>query len=146
MALWDVFKKKTPPIPPAPKLTILIVDDEQYLREFYQELLIGEGYNVITAVNGQEGINLALQKNPQLILLDINMPVLDGLQTARKLQENPQTQIIPIIFLTNAGSVNNMDQAKFNKAVDFLIKSNTPPEVVILKVRETLRSKSSLNS
>ena len=136
MGLFDFLKPK--PQPPTqttpletPKFLILVVDDEQFIRDFYQELLTKEGYKVMTVNNGQEGLNAANQYKPDLILLDIMMPVMDGMTTLNELQKNPVTAQIPVIMLTNAGSINNMEQAKYNLVYSFLIKSNVSPEEVI---------------
>lgn len=140
MGLFNLFNKKpaTPPPPvAAPKPKVLVVDDDQFLREFYQELLIGAGYQVITATNGQEALKAALNK-PDAILLDIMMPVMDGNEVLRQLSNNPQTKVIPVIILTNAGSINNMDNAKFYSAYKFLIKTNVTPEEVLSEVKDAV--------
>jgi CheY-like chemotaxis protein len=139
MGLLDIFNKKKAPSPPvaAPKHKVLVVDDDQFLREFYQELLTGSGYQVLTANNGQEALVAALNK-PDVILLDIMMPVMDGNEVLRQLSQNPQTKEIPVIILTNAGSINNMDHAKIYSAYKFLIKTNVTPEEVLSEVKDAV--------
>ncbi len=116
---------------------ILIVDDEQFIREFYQELLTGEGYEVITANDGQQGLDLALQQRPDLILLDIKMPVMDGFTMFEQLKANSIT--VPVIFLTNAGDTENVMQANEAAAASFLIKSNIKPEELLAEVKRVLQ-------
>ena len=82
------------------KKLILVVDDEMDTRLVLEKRLIAEGYSVITASNGNEAIGLAKSKRPDLIILDVLMPGMDGGEVARKLKEVPETKDIPIIFLT----------------------------------------------
>ena len=79
---------------------ILIIDDEQRIREVLQLRLSSQGYQVLEAANGEEGVAQALEHSPDLILMDVMMPKMDGAEAARVLQENPLTKDIPIIFLT----------------------------------------------
>jgi CheY-like chemotaxis protein len=80
---------------------ILVVDDEVYIREVIQIALeMSGGWVVHTASSGQEAIELAIQHQPDAILLDSIMPDMDGLTTFKKLQENPSTQTIPVLLLT----------------------------------------------
>lgn len=139
MGIFDFIKGKPEPVPvQAPKHTVLVVDDEQYIRESYQELLTAEGYSVITANHGQAGLTLATQYKPDVILLDIMMPVMDGMKTLTYLQADSRTSRIPVIILTNAGSMGNMEKARNNFAHKFLIKSNTSPEEVLGIVKDAL--------
>jgi CheY-like chemotaxis protein len=83
------------------KRRILIVDDEADIRAVAQlSLEINTEWEVLTASSGAEGLKVALEENPDAILLDVMMPDLDGPTTWEKLQENPTTQAIPVIFLT----------------------------------------------
>ncbi|QQG40520.1 MAG: response regulator [Candidatus Levyibacteriota bacterium] len=118
------------------KKKILIVEDDQYTRDFYEELLAQEGYEIITAANGKEGQNIAMQQNPDLILLDIILPDVDGITIFQNLKAKNIT--IPVIFLTNAGDTSNLLQAVEGKAADFLIKSNVQPEALLKRIKEVL--------
>ena len=141
MGIFDYFKGNTPPpsTPPAdPKYLVLVVDDEQFIRESYQDLLISEGYKVITASNGQEGVNKAAQYHPDIIMLDLLMPIMDGMTAIPELKNNPTTKDIPIIILTNAGSVENIKQASYYNVFTFLIKINVAPEDILKILRQSL--------
>lgn len=144
MGLLNFIKKPPPgsqaPAPEQQKYTVLVVDDEQYLREFYQELLTRNGYQVLTASNGQEALTTVSQTTPHLILLDIMMPVMDGMEVLKNLWENNLTKKIPVIVLTNAGDLNNMDKAKFYSTYKFLIKSNVAPEEILKEVNDAIQS------
>jgi len=106
-------KAKTPP---SPKKKILIADDEMDIRKLARVFLtemLGIPCECIEAANGGEAIKLALQKKPDLILLDVMMPVMDGFEACRRLKEDPETSAIPVIFLTGTG-----DEAAIEKGLD----------------------------
>ena len=140
MGLFNFFKKSEQPATEQPqvKYTVLVVDDEQYLREFYQELFTRQGFQVMTASNGQEALTTVAQTPPSIIILDLMMPVMDGLEVLRNLWENNMTKKIPVIVLTNAGDINNMDKAKFYSTYQFFVKSNVAPEDIVTAVNEAL--------
>lgn len=80
---------------------ILVVDDEEKVVDLYKDMLSKEGFSVLTATNGKDCLRLAEKEVPDLILLDVMMPGMDGGQTAQNLLENVKTKNIPIIFLTS---------------------------------------------
>ena len=79
---------------------ILVVDDELEIRNLLSQFLTEEGYEVILASNGEEAIELAERENPQVILLDIMMPGIDGIETCRRLKAEEKTRFIPVIMAT----------------------------------------------
>lgn len=131
-------KKKDPrlntsPIP-APK--ILIVEDEQSLANILDARLTDEGFAVMKAANGQEGLELASTYRPNIILLDLLMPVMDGKEMLRKLRALPSCKHTPVIVLTNAGEIENIRETQFfSDAVEFLIKSNVSLDQIVEKVK-----------
>lgn len=130
--------RKQPPPPikkDQPLKKILIVEDDAILLEMYKDKFINEGFQVITATNGKEGLEKTLEQKPNIILLDIMMPVMNGKQMLRKVREFPQFKRLPVIILTNAGEVENIRETKrYDDACDFLIKSNVSVEEVVKKV------------
>ena len=82
---------------------ILVVDDEVYILHILDFSLGAEGFEVITANNGELAIEKAKQEKPNLIVLDIMMPVLDGYETCRRLKREPETKNIPVVLLTAKG-------------------------------------------
>jgi twitching motility two-component system response regulator PilH len=151
MGILDIFKTNTEATPtqnspepqpaPPPAKTILIVDDEEFILDSYREMLQSDGYTVLTATNGQEGFEKALQNKPNIILLDITMPIMDGKTMFQKVKTNPTTSQIPIIFLTNSGNTTNLMFSKDHSADGFFIKSNYDPNEVVQKVKEVLTAK-----
>lgn len=101
---------------------ILVIDDEEDLLEVVEDVLAGNGYKVITASNGADGVQLAIEENPDLIMLDIAMPKMDGLEVLSRLRGLKETSTIPVIMLTGKGSTDNIFQAERSRATEFLIK------------------------
>jgi DNA-binding response OmpR family regulator len=116
----------------AKKSKILVVDDEQAIREFLHEILTAEGHVVLTAADGQDALPIAVKEQPDLILLDIKMPILDGLETCRRLRERPVTQRIRIIMLTAFDTRDRLEESIVAGADDFLGK---PVNLAELQVR-----------
>ena len=80
---------------------ILIIEDDEKNTKLVRDLLQYKGYRTVEAVNGLEGIAAAIKHRPHLILMDIQMPVMDGLQATRELKEHPETRDIPVVALTS---------------------------------------------
>ena len=115
---------------------ILIVEDDNILLEMYHDKFIKEGFDVTTAVNGKIGLEKAINEKPDIILLDLMMPVMDGKQMLSKLREFPQFKRLPVIILTNAGQIDNIKETqRYNNACEFLIKSNVSIENIVQKVK-----------
>lgn len=122
---------------PKSQITVLIVEDEPILREMYRDKFVHEGFKVITGANGQEGLDLTMLHKPNIILLDLMMPVMDGKLMLHKLREIPMFKKLPVIILTNAGEVDNIKETKhYDNANEFLIKSNVSVDEVVKKVKE----------
>ena len=81
-------------------LCVLIVDDDTMLMAIYRTKFMKEGFRVVTAVNGAEALTVAAAERPDLILMDMKMPVMDGLTAVKKLKENPATHTLKVVFLT----------------------------------------------
>jgi DNA-binding response OmpR family regulator len=118
-------------------IKVLIVEDESVLREMYRDKLEHEGFEVIVASNGKEGLEMAIAKKPRIILLDLMMPIMDGKMMLRRLRALPDFKKLPVIILTNAGDVENIKETqRYENASEFLIKSNINIDDVIKKIRE----------
>lgn len=90
---------------------ILLVEDNELNRDMLSKRLIRKGYEVIMAVNGEEGIKSAETQLPNLILLDMSLPIIDGWEAAKLLKANPKTKTIPIIALTAHAMVGDKEKA-----------------------------------
>jgi len=124
---------------------ILVVDDEPDILEFIEYNLKREGYEVFLASNGQEGIDKAKEILPDLIVLDVMMPVLDGIETCRKLRELPEFKSTFIVFLT-ARSEEYSEIAGFNVGADDYISKPIKPRVLLSRISAILRRKDQAGS
>src|SRR3954468_2972543 len=119
------------------KRKILIIDDEPDSREIISEVL-ADKFQVITAPDGEEGLRIARAHLPDLILLDITMPKLDGISVCEALRSNEATRHIPIIMLTAASDLDNRIKSFMTGADDFISKPFKPRELmahVVSKIR-----------
>jgi DNA-binding response OmpR family regulator len=117
---------------------ILIVDDDMTLRELYEERMKQEGYVILSASDGEEAIEKAVKEKPDLILLDIMMPKINGIDVMKMLREKEETDKIPIIILTalvqEIGKVKEM----MKPGDGYLVKSEIMPKDVVAKAEESL--------
>ncbi len=123
------------------KVRILIVEDDASISDIYSMQLQASGFEVITAVNGKEGLEKALAETPALILLDIQMPIMDGLTMLKELRpHNDYTKKVPVIMMTNLSA----DRADIIKTVAetgpvyYLVKVDVTPLQVVEKIKECL--------
>lgn len=115
---------------------ILIIEDEPDIREAIAESLADAGFTVFTAENGAVGLEKALAEKPDVILLDIVMPVLDGHATLKKLRQDPWGQHVKVIMLTSMDDVHNVGGAHEQKITDYLIKPHSSLAEIVNKVKE----------
>ena len=111
---------------------ILLIDDEDDILEFVKYNLVRDGYEVFTASNGAEGLQTALKVKPHLILLDMMMPVLDGIETCKALRSSPVLKNVMIVFLSAVGSEETQLQGYDVGADDYITK---PIKMNILRSR-----------
>lgn len=111
---------------------ILVVDDEPAIREYLKMVLTETGYTVLVAADGREALPVAVQEQPDLILLDIMMPHLDGIATCQQLRERPTTRNLRIIMLTAYDTQDRLEESIVAGADDFLSK---PINLTELRVR-----------
>jgi CheY-like chemotaxis protein len=115
---------------------ILVVEDDEFLRELYEELLKGEGYEVSVAVDGEEGLNKISAGGFDLVLLDIMLPKMDGLEILRHVKEKPPAEKNgPIVLLTNLGQDSIIKEGFSLGASGYLIKSAMNPDQVLSEVK-----------
>mgnify|MGYP000274069851 CR=1 FL=1 len=120
---------------------ILFIEDESALQKTLSDYLKKEGYEVISALDGESGLRLAQTQKPDLILLDLILPKMDGFEVLRKLMENPETKEIPVIILTNLERMEDISRALELGAKTYLVKANYTLKEVTEKVKQTLGEK-----
>ena len=116
---------------------IMIADDEEDMRDVTRMILEAEGYTVVTAYDGLDALSMAEAEMPDLLLLDLMMPVMSGLDVARKMKESATLSAIPIIMLSAAGQADSVQAALAAGAQDFLVKP-FEPTLLMRRVAETL--------
>ncbi|MCC8061986.1 MAG: response regulator transcription factor [Rikenellaceae bacterium] len=117
---------------------VLIVDDEADILEFIRYNLKKEGYEVFTAADGMEAMKVAAEVSPHLVLLDVMMPNMDGMETCRRLRRMPQTEDAVIAFLT-ARSEDYSQVAGFDAGADDYIAKPVRPNVLVSRIRALLK-------
>lgn len=117
---------------------ILIIEDEQYLIDMYTMKFESEGYQVISASNGQEGLKLAKKEKPDLILLDLIMPKMDGFQVLKEMRQDEATKNSIIYIFSNLGQGAEVEQGMENGANGYFVKSNLTPTQLLKKVKMIL--------
>jgi len=101
---------------------ILVIDDDQKFLDMVSEFLHSAGFHSVQATNGFDGLKELGTRNPRLVILDINMPQLDGLQTCRMIRSNEKYRDIPVLMLTGRGDITDMMEARKMGADDYLVK------------------------
>ncbi len=119
---------------------VLVVDDFPDNREMYAEYLSFAGFRVEVATNGQEALERAFSECPDLIVMDLSLPVLDGWEATRRLKADPRTKSVPVIALTGHALAGHSQGARDAGCDGFLAKPCLP-QVLAVKVRELLDSK-----
>ncbi len=115
---------------------ILIVEDEEELLDLLEKRLSQEGYEVATAKDGKEGLAKIKEMNPDLVLLDIVMPVMDGFEVMEAMNKDEEMKKIPIIIISNSGQSVEIDRALKLGVKDYLVKVYFTPQDVLEKVKK----------
>ena len=118
---------------------ILIVEDEAPLLKVLEDRFLQEGFVVFKASDGVQGYKIALENKPDIILLDILLPLVNGLEMLKKVRENEEGKDIPILILTNLNDLESVKQAMENQAYDYLVKSDWQLDDLVKKVKERLK-------
>lgn len=125
-------------MPVSKKPKILIVEDDTFLAGIYANKFEREGFEVVLATDGEAGLKNAKKDAPNVVLLDILLPKLDGFEVLEKLKGDTGTRNIPVIMLTNLGQKEDVDKGLKLGAVDYLIKAHFMPQETVEKVKKVL--------
>ena len=121
------------------KKKILLIEDDQAISIMYKGKLEADGLTVLTAANGADGLELAKRENPDLILLDIIIPQLDGFSVLAELKKDQKIKGTPVIMLTNLGTDEDRVKGEKMGAQDYFIKANLTPGQIGEKIKKYLR-------
>ncbi|MCL5666937.1 MAG: response regulator [Patescibacteria group bacterium] len=124
-----------------PQNKILIVEDELYLLNVLSDKFKREGFRVAKASNGEKGLQMAIKNKPDLILLDIVMPLVDGVTMIKRMRADERIAHIPVIIISNLSEVERITEVLGAKTgvIEYLVKSHWSLEGVVRKVEETLQ-------
>ena len=120
------------------KKVLLLIEDDPLMLRMYKKLFELEGYEILLASGGQEGVVKAIENKPALILLDIMMPKMDGFEVLKSLKGNNNTKDIPVVVLTNLAGQQDAERALTMGAKKYIIKSEQDPKEVAKMVKMTL--------
>lgn len=129
---------KTKSLPATKTTKILIIEDDRFMRKIYANKLRREGFNVIEAVQGEEGWHKTLYEKPDLILLDLVLPVKNGFEVLADIKRNKTTKKIPVIILSNLSQSPDIQRGLKLGADDYLVKTAVSLSEIVEKVKEVL--------
>lgn len=119
---------------------VLIVEDDVFMARMYLKIFSHENFEVVMASNGEDGLNKAREIKPDIMLLDIMMPKMNGFQVLETMKKEPELMNIPIIMLSNLAGDQDIEEAKNKGATDYIVKSNYTPHQIIGMVNKVLES------
>jgi two-component system cell cycle response regulator DivK len=117
---------------------ILVVEDQEDNRKIVRDLVTASGYELVEAATGEEGLEVAARERPDLILMDIQLPGIDGYEVTRRIKANPQLRQIPIIAVTSY-ALSGDDKKAFAAGCDGYVTKPFSPRLLLAKIREYLK-------
>jgi DNA-binding response OmpR family regulator len=124
------------------KFVVLIIEDDEVLLRALYLLFRKNDFTVASASDGDTGLKMAQRLNPDIIILDLLLPKMSGLDVLKYLKSNPLTRDIPVIILSNLGDESDVEQAKSLGAIDYFIKAETDLSDLVKKTSKVLSEKS----
>ena len=118
---------------------ILFIEDEKFVAELVTEELRAAGFEVFLAEDGEMGLQKLREEKPNILLLDILLPGIDGYEVLKQMTADPELSKIPVIVLSNLGQADQIERAMALGAKDFLVKANCSPAVIINKVNQYIK-------
>jgi len=117
---------------------ILFIEDESALQRTFEEALKDEGFEMISALDGETGLKMAKEKKPDLILLDLILPKIEGMEVLKKLKEDEKTKDIPVIVLTHLEELEKVEKAMELGAKAYLVKGEYSLDEVVERIKKVL--------
>lgn len=122
---------------------ILVIEDDTNLIELYETRFKMEGYEVVTVADGQKGVEKAVSEKPDVILLDILMPKVNGFEVLKGLKEHKQTADIPVLVYTNLGTSDSDEKRELAYsmgAADYLVKALHEPDAIVRRINQLVKT------
>ena len=126
------------------KTKVLIIEDDSYISEMYRIKFESENFETVVKNDGVEGIKFMEKNIPDIILLDIVMPKMDGFSVLKTIKKNPKLDKIPVILLTNLSQKENIERGFDLGASSYIIKAHFTPSEVVEKIKEVLKQESGI--
>lgn len=120
---------------------VLIVEDDVFMARMYLKIFTHDNFEVEIASNGEEGISKAKNNKPDIILLDIMMPKMNGFQMLEAIMADEQLKNVPVVMLTNLAGDQDIEEARKKGAADYIVKSNYTPRQIIDMVKRIIDGK-----
>ena len=117
---------------------ILLIEDDKFLRELMVKKLLTMDYDVTSAVDGESGLSMIKEVKPDVVLLDLILPGINGFEVLEKAKQDPEIADIPVIILSNLGQKEDIERGQELGAADFMIKAHFTPQEVVNKIKTIL--------
>ncbi|MFA5086591.1 MAG: response regulator [Candidatus Paceibacterota bacterium] len=114
---------------------ILLIEDDKFLRELMNKKLVVMGYDVVAAADGESGLAMIKEAKPDVVLLDLILPGMNGFDVLEKAKADPETANVPVIILSNLGQSEDIEKGLKLGAKDFLVKAHFTPQEIINKLK-----------
>ena len=118
---------------------ILIVEDDGFLRELISRKLVQEGFEIVEALDGEEGLKKTKEEKPDMVLLDLILPSVDGFEVLAQIKKDSALAAIPVIILSNLGQKTEVEKGLQLGAADYMVKANFTPTEIIAKIKHVLQ-------
>ena len=118
---------------------ILIIEDDKFLRELISQKLLKEDFDIAEAIDGEEGVKKIKEEKPDLVLLDLILPGIDGFEVLTRMKKDETVGEIPVIILSNLGQKEDVERGLKLGAIDYLIKAHFTPGEIITKIKAILK-------
>lgn len=141
MDIVDVKKQNAEKADEDREYTILLVEDSQTIRFMYRGILTNNGFIVLEAETGQQGLDLTIEKNPDLILLDLILPDIHGLDVLKKIRSYEKTKDIPVLVITNLKEIEDVQKAINLGANYYGYKGSDSPHKILFMIKKLLEKK-----
>lgn len=117
---------------------ILLIEDDKFLRELMSKKLITLGYEVVSAADGESGLVMIKETQPDVVLLDLILPGINGFEVLEKAKQDPEIANIPVVILSNLGQGEDIEKGLALGAKDFLVKAHFTPQEIVNKLKSIL--------